>query len=59
MMKTLYFDRDQERGQIGTYNWLRDEIEELGERAIDEWILNRKQSLIEFSFACLYFEDNT
>ena len=31
MMKTLYFDRDQKRGQIGTYDWLKEEIEELGE----------------------------
>ena len=31
MMKTLYFNRDKERGQLGTYKWLKDEIEELGE----------------------------
>jgi len=31
MMKNLYFDRDQKRGQLGTYNWLKDEFEELGE----------------------------
>lgn len=31
MMKTLYFERDQERGELGTYNWLKDEVKELGE----------------------------
>jgi NTP pyrophosphatase (non-canonical NTP hydrolase) len=31
MMKTLYFQRDVERGLKGTYEWLKDEIEELGE----------------------------
>jgi NTP pyrophosphatase (non-canonical NTP hydrolase) len=31
MMKTLYFHRDSERGIKGTYEWLKDEIEELGE----------------------------
>ena len=31
MMKILYFDRDQRRGQFGTYCWLKGEIEELGE----------------------------
>jgi NTP pyrophosphatase (non-canonical NTP hydrolase) len=31
MMKTLYFDRDQKRGKIETYNWLKEEIEELCE----------------------------
>jgi NTP pyrophosphatase (non-canonical NTP hydrolase) len=31
MMRHLYFKRDSERGVNGTYNWLVDEIEELGE----------------------------
>jgi NTP pyrophosphatase (non-canonical NTP hydrolase) len=31
MMKTLYFHRDSERGIKGTYEWLADEIQELGE----------------------------
>ncbi|HTY74284.1 MAG TPA: MazG nucleotide pyrophosphohydrolase domain-containing protein [Candidatus Nanoarchaeia archaeon] len=31
MMKTLYFQRDSERGWKGTYNWLMDEVKELGE----------------------------
>ena len=31
MMKTLYFHRDSERGSKGTYEWLVDEIKELGE----------------------------
>ena len=30
-MKTLYFQRDSERGWKGTYNWLMDEVKELGE----------------------------
>jgi NTP pyrophosphatase (non-canonical NTP hydrolase) len=31
MMKRLYFHRDSERGVKGTYDWLRDELVELGE----------------------------
>jgi NTP pyrophosphatase (non-canonical NTP hydrolase) len=31
MMKQLYFKRDSERGITGTYNWLVDEIVELGD----------------------------
>jgi NTP pyrophosphatase (non-canonical NTP hydrolase) len=31
MMKRLYFKRDSERGIDGTYNWLVDEVAELGE----------------------------
>ena len=31
MMRHLYFHRDSERGVEGTYNWLADELEELGE----------------------------
>ena len=31
MMRTLYFHRDFKRGVKGTYEWLLDEIQELGE----------------------------
>ena len=31
MMKRLYFDRDSARGTQGTFNWLVDEVAELGE----------------------------
>ena len=31
MMKHLYFKRDFERGVNGTFNWLVDEVAELGE----------------------------
>ena len=31
MMRRLYFHRDAERGVKGTYDWLADELEELGE----------------------------
>ena len=31
MMRQLYFKRDSERGIEGTYNWLVDEVAELGE----------------------------
>jgi NTP pyrophosphatase (non-canonical NTP hydrolase) len=31
MMKNLYFQRDSERGWKGTYDWLVDEVKELGE----------------------------
>lgn len=30
MMKRLYFERDNARGIKGTYNWLVDEVQELG-----------------------------
>jgi NTP pyrophosphatase (non-canonical NTP hydrolase) len=31
MMKHLYYKRDNERGVEGTFNWLVDEVAELGE----------------------------
>lgn len=31
MMRRIYFHRDLERGAVRTYNWLTDEVEELGE----------------------------
>jgi NTP pyrophosphatase (non-canonical NTP hydrolase) len=31
MMKKIYIQRDSERGVQGTYDWLKDEVEELGE----------------------------
>ena len=31
MMKTLYYHRDKKRGRTGTYNWLMEEVDELGE----------------------------
>jgi NTP pyrophosphatase (non-canonical NTP hydrolase) len=31
MMKQLYFHRDSERGVKGTFDWLVDEVQELGE----------------------------
>jgi len=31
MMRQLYFERDLARGTTGTYNWLVDEVKELGE----------------------------
>lgn len=31
MMKNLYFERDSARGVQGTFNWLVDEVAELGE----------------------------
>ncbi|MGC8895255.1 MAG: MazG nucleotide pyrophosphohydrolase domain-containing protein [Candidatus Bathyarchaeia archaeon] len=31
MMYRLYFHKDSRRGALGTYNWLVDEVEELGE----------------------------
>lgn len=30
-MHRLYFHRDSKRGTVGTYNWLVDEVKELGE----------------------------
>jgi NTP pyrophosphatase (non-canonical NTP hydrolase) len=31
MMRRLYLQRESDRGVVGTYNWLVDEVEELGE----------------------------
>jgi NTP pyrophosphatase (non-canonical NTP hydrolase) len=31
LMRRLYFHRDSERGAMGTYEWLTDEVEELGD----------------------------
>jgi len=31
MMRRVYFHRDSKRGMAGTYNWLVDEVKELGE----------------------------
>lgn len=31
LMRRLYFHRDSERGAAGTYEWLTDEVKELGE----------------------------
>jgi NTP pyrophosphatase (non-canonical NTP hydrolase) len=31
MMRRVYFHRDSTRGKDGTYEWLKDEVEELGE----------------------------
>jgi len=31
MMRRLYFHRDSKRGVAGTFNWLVDEVKELGE----------------------------
>lgn len=31
LMRRLYFHRDSERGVMSTYDWLTDEVEELGD----------------------------
>jgi NTP pyrophosphatase (non-canonical NTP hydrolase) len=31
MMRQIYFHRDSERGTVGTFNWLMEEVEELKE----------------------------
>lgn len=31
MMRRIYFYKDSERGARGTYDWLREEVDELGE----------------------------
>jgi NTP pyrophosphatase (non-canonical NTP hydrolase) len=46
MMKRLYFHRDSERGVKGTYDWLVDEIRELGE-ALEE----KDKEAVEKEFA--------
>ena len=46
MMKRIYFHRDSERGTSGTYNWLIDEVEELGVALKKR---NRKAVMDEFA----------
>jgi NTP pyrophosphatase (non-canonical NTP hydrolase) len=46
MMKRLYFHRDSERGVKGTYDWLVDELRELGE-ALEE----KDKEAVEKEFA--------
>ena len=46
MMKHLYFHRDSERGVKGTYDWLVDEVRELGE-ALEE----KDKEAVEKEFA--------
>ena len=46
MMRRLYFHRDSERGVKGTYEWLKDELDELWE-AIEE--KNMKAAEREFA----------
>ena len=36
MMRRIYFHRDSKRGVAGTYDWLVDEVEELGEAVKEE-----------------------
>jgi NTP pyrophosphatase (non-canonical NTP hydrolase) len=46
MMRRIYFHRDSERGKVGTFNWLVDEVEELRE-ALKEG--NKKAIANEFA----------
>jgi NTP pyrophosphatase (non-canonical NTP hydrolase) len=44
MMRRLYFHRDHKRGIDGTYDWLMDEVKELGEalKTCDKQALERE-----------------
>jgi NTP pyrophosphatase (non-canonical NTP hydrolase) len=46
MMRQIYFHRDSERGTIGTYNWLADEVKEL-----EEALKSQDKKAIENEFA--------
>ena len=46
MMRRIYFHRDWQRGKAITYNWLKEEVEELGE-ALNE----NDQRALENEFA--------
>jgi len=46
MMKRLYYHRDSERGVKGTYDWLTDELGELGEA-----LEGRNKEAVEKEFA--------
>jgi NTP pyrophosphatase (non-canonical NTP hydrolase) len=45
-MKHLYFHRDSKRGSEGTYNWLKEEVSELGEA-----MANSNRTNLENEFA--------
>jgi len=49
MMHHIYFQRDSERGKVGTFNWLAEEMEEL-KKALDEG----EKKAIESEFADVY-----
>jgi NTP pyrophosphatase (non-canonical NTP hydrolase) len=46
MMKRLYFSRDSSRGTRGTFEWLEDEVRELGEA-----LQNGEKEALENEFA--------
>lgn len=46
MMRQIYFHRDSERGTSGTYDWLVEEVEELGATVKEE---DRKAMMDEFA----------
>ncbi len=46
MMRRIYFYRDSERGKEGTYDWLVEEVEELGEALKED---NKKNIEEEFA----------
>jgi len=46
MMRRIYFHRDSERGTTGTYNWLAEEVEELGVALKEQ---DRKPMMNEFA----------
>jgi len=48
MMQQLYFKRDYQRGVDGTYRWLVDEVEELGEE-LKRGTLDREATEKEFA----------
>ena len=48
MMRQLYFKRDLERGVNGTYSWLVEEVEELGEE-LKKSNLDREATAREFA----------
>jgi len=46
MMRRIYFHRDSERGAVGTFDWLVEEVEELGEALKEK---NKKAMEDEFA----------
>jgi len=46
MMRDIYFHRDAKRGMLGTYDWLMDEVRELGEA-----LKTRDKDALENEFA--------
>ena len=47
MMRRIYFHRDSERGAVGTFDWLVEEVEELGEALKEKNVKNMEDEFAD------------